>query len=61
MEEHTEDAKVEEEAARIPVNINLHFYSLHSHPFTQIKIAIWASLVANLSLCALQCTSAPLH
>ncbi|KAI0785409.1 CDF-like metal transporter [Irpex lacteus] len=37
MEEHTEDARVEEEAARLPV-----------------KIAIWASLIANLSLCVLQ-------
>ncbi|KAL0951902.1 hypothetical protein HGRIS_008557 [Hohenbuehelia grisea] len=37
MEDHTEEAKVEEEAARLPV-----------------KIAVWASLIANLSLCVLQ-------
>ncbi|KAK7695094.1 hypothetical protein QCA50_002284 [Cerrena zonata] len=37
MEEHTEEARVEEEASRLPV-----------------KIAIWASLLANLSLCVLQ-------
>ncbi|KAF9486406.1 CDF-like metal transporter [Pholiota conissans] len=37
MEEHTEDAKAEEEASRLPV-----------------KIAIYASLVANFALCILQ-------
>ncbi|KAH9948224.1 CDF manganese transporter [Amylocystis lapponica] len=37
MEEHTEEARVDEEAARLPV-----------------KIAIWASLLANLTLCILQ-------
>ncbi|KAI0094400.1 CDF-like metal transporter [Irpex rosettiformis] len=37
MEDHAEDARVEEEAARLPV-----------------KIAIWGSLIANLSLCVLQ-------
>ncbi|TFK68256.1 CDF manganese transporter [Pluteus cervinus] len=37
LEAHTEEAKVEEDAARLPV-----------------KIAIWASLIANLSLCILQ-------
>lgn len=37
MEEHTEDAKNEEEASRLPV-----------------KIAVWASLIANFVLCVLQ-------
>ncbi|KAJ3527884.1 hypothetical protein NM688_g8066 [Phlebia brevispora] len=37
MEEHTEDARAAEEAARLP-----------------IKIAIWASLVANFCLCVIQ-------
>ncbi|KIK02024.1 hypothetical protein K443DRAFT_677917 [Laccaria amethystina LaAM-08-1] len=37
MDEHTQDAIVEEEAARIPVNI-----------------AVYASLIANVALCALQ-------
>ncbi|EMD42243.1 hypothetical protein CERSUDRAFT_102600 [Gelatoporia subvermispora B] len=37
MDEHTQEARVEEEATRLPV-----------------KIAIWASLLANLSLCVLQ-------
>ncbi|EDQ99427.1 CDF-like metal transporter [Laccaria bicolor S238N-H82] len=37
MEEHTEDARVEEEAYRLPV-----------------KIAVYASLAANLGLCILQ-------
>ncbi|KAJ3826036.1 CDF-like metal transporter [Lentinula raphanica] len=37
MEEHTSEARDEEDAARLPV-----------------KIAIWASLIANLSLCILQ-------
>ncbi|EKM61576.1 uncharacterized protein PHACADRAFT_248262 [Phanerochaete carnosa HHB-10118-sp] len=37
MEEHTEDARVEEEASKV-----------------SIKIAIWASLIANFSLCVLQ-------
>ncbi|KAM5535879.1 hypothetical protein V8D89_010497 [Ganoderma adspersum] len=37
MEEHTTEARVEEEASRLPV-----------------RIAVWASLLANLSLCVLQ-------
>ncbi|KAJ7492279.1 CDF-like metal transporter [Mycena latifolia] len=37
MEEHTEDARVDEAAARLPV-----------------KIAVWASLIANFCLCVLQ-------
>ncbi|KAJ4472429.1 CDF-like metal transporter [Lentinula edodes] len=37
MEEHTSEARNEEDAARLPV-----------------KIAIWASLIANLILCVLQ-------
>lgn len=37
MEDHTKDALIEEEAARLPV-----------------KIAVWASLIANFSLCVLQ-------
>ncbi|KAF5368359.1 hypothetical protein D9758_002441 [Tetrapyrgos nigripes] len=37
IEEHTSEARVEEEAARLPV-----------------KIAVWASLIANFSLCVLQ-------
>jgi len=37
MEEHTQEAKVEEEAARLP-----------------IKIAIYASLIANFCLCVIQ-------
>ncbi|KAF9469631.1 CDF-like metal transporter [Collybia nuda] len=37
MEDHTEEAKVEEDAARLPV-----------------KIAIYASLIANMFLCVLQ-------
>ncbi|KAF9072730.1 hypothetical protein BDP27DRAFT_1391263 [Rhodocollybia butyracea] len=37
MEEHSSEAKDEEDAVRLPV-----------------KIAVWASLIANLSLCVLQ-------
>ncbi|KAJ3796431.1 CDF-like metal transporter [Lentinula aff. detonsa] len=37
MEEHTSEARHEEDAARLPV-----------------KIAVWASLIANLTLCVLQ-------
>jgi len=37
MEAHTEEARAEEEAARLPV-----------------KIAVWASLIANFALCVLQ-------
>ncbi|KAJ6520174.1 CDF-like metal transporter [Mycena sanguinolenta] len=37
MEEHTEDARIDEAAARLP-----------------IKIAVWASLIANFCLCVLQ-------
>ncbi|KAJ7040257.1 CDF-like metal transporter [Mycena alexandri] len=37
MQEHTEDARIDEAAARLPV-----------------KIAVWASLIANFCLCVLQ-------
>ncbi|KAJ7665452.1 CDF-like metal transporter [Mycena polygramma] len=37
MEEHTEDARIDEDASRLPV-----------------KIAVWASLIANFGLCVLQ-------
>ncbi|KAJ6575474.1 CDF-like metal transporter [Mycena capillaripes] len=37
MERHTEDARIDEAAARLPV-----------------KIAVWASLIANFCLCVLQ-------
>ncbi|KAJ7922770.1 CDF-like metal transporter [Mycena leptocephala] len=37
MEEHTEDARIDEAASRLPV-----------------KIAVWASLIANFCLCVLQ-------
>ncbi|KAH7930436.1 CDF manganese transporter [Leucogyrophana mollusca] len=46
MEEHTEEAKVDEESARLSAS-----YSCISH---SIRIAVWASLVANFSLCVLQ-------
>lgn len=57
MEEHTEDARIEEDAARLPVSPKL---SHCRHQFTygtalpQVKIAVRASLIANFALCILQ-------
>lgn len=56
MEDHTEEAKLDEEAARLPVR-TLRFRSTSTHVCEQVKIAIWASLIANLALCVLQCKS----
>ena len=57
MEEHTEDAKKEEEAARLPVGQNLHYYHtiLERNIIFQVKIAIYASLICNFALSVLQC------
>ena len=57
MEDHTEEAKEAEEVARLPVR----HPALRCEPFihvdaTQVKIAIWASLLANFCLCVLQRT-----
>ncbi len=59
MDEHTEEAKEVEEASRLPVsNISLvgRYVGLNValFPPLQIQIAVWASLVANFSLCVLQ-------
>lgn len=56
MEEHTEDARVAEENARTPVSIAAYQILLASlkYAFLQVKIAIWASLIANFCLCILQ-------
>ena len=56
MEEHTEDAKNEEEAARLPVGQTLHYHTiLERNIIFQVKIAIYASLICNFALSVLQC------
>lgn len=56
MEEHTEEAHLEEEAARLPVGHSP--FPLRScldcvYSF-QVKIAVYGSLTANFALCILQ-------
>lgn len=60
MEEHTEEARAETEATRLPVSafFNSFVYHIYDMVLSQIKIAVWASLVANLALCVLQRKSA---
>jgi hypothetical protein len=53
MEDHTEDAKVDEEAARLPVSTHT-FQSLSIFTYYQVKIAVYASLLSNVVLCILQ-------
>lgn len=56
MEEHTEDAKAEEDAARIPVSSAISFSVriLTNIVFIQVRIAVLASMFANFALCVLQ-------
>lgn len=58
MEEHTEQAQFEEEAARLPVMTRFFLPSSPPIPTLtscpQVKIAVYGSLVANLALCVLQ-------
>jgi hypothetical protein len=56
MEEHTEDARVDEEQARLPVSIGVHPHinSILTPVSIQIKIAVYASLLSNVVLCILQ-------
>lgn len=55
MEEHTQDAAAEEEATRLPVCDLMCPYSIIiSLKATQVKIAIYASLIANFALCVIQ-------
>lgn len=61
MEDHTSEAQTEEKAARLPV---CSFTRPSFDPlilFMQVKIAIWASLIANLSLCVLQSMHSSSH
>ena len=55
MEEHTEDAHSEEAAARLPVGCSSFCLRvLTAFPFSQVKIAVYSSLIANFALCILQ-------
>ena len=57
MEDHTEEAKEAEEVARLPVRHPVLRCEAFIHvDATQVKIAIWASLLANFCLCVLQRT-----
>ena len=54
MEEHTEDAKAAEEAARLSVSFHNEIQFLKVNQLHKVKIAVYASLFANLALCVLQ-------
>ena len=58
MEEHTEDARAEEESARLPASrvlVTICEHHLMENFVQQVKIAVQASLIANFALCVLQC------
>ena len=63
MDDHIEEAKVVEEAAKLPVRINISIDLWPNYEwllfYLQIKIAVYASLAANFSLCVLQRTCQP--
>jgi len=54
MEEHTEDAKIDEETARFPVSLDVSISTNINSHVNQVKIAVYASLVSNVILCFLQ-------
>lgn len=55
MDEHTERAKEEEEATRLPVGSALPTLLCSLiHYMSKVKIAVWASLMSNFALCVLQ-------
>jgi len=56
MDEHTQDAIVEEEAARIPVSRSSTLVLLPLIIFPKVNIAVYVSLIANVALCVLQST-----
>ena len=55
MHEHTEDAKKEEDHSRLPVRLRDSQDTVNWLPIFKVKIAIYASLFANIILCILQC------
>lgn len=54
MEDHTEESKIDEEAARLPVIALNHQVEAVIICGVQIKIAVYASLVGNFVLAAVQ-------
>ena len=57
MEEHTQEARDEVNAARPQVRTSTASRSLIPQlDISKIRIAVYASLMANFSLCVLQCT-----
>lgn len=54
MEEHTEEAQSEEEAARLPVMLRFLPPYFHPNPVPKVKIAVYGSLISNIALCVLQ-------
>lgn len=58
MEDHTEEARAEAESSRLPVStaFTARILTTYTRAYTQVKIAVWTSLAANLALCVLQCT-----
>lgn len=60
MKAHTDDAREAEEDSRVAVSLNRRFQGIPVSPIAccsvQVKIAIYASLIANFCLCVLQCS-----
>ncbi|KAF5376194.1 hypothetical protein D9757_009308 [Collybiopsis confluens] len=57
MQEHTEDARIEEDSNRLPVcpsDASCPRLRINFLLFGQVKIAIYASMAGNLGLCILQ-------
>ncbi len=54
MENHTEESKIDEEAARLPVIALWHHVKAVIICGVQVKIAVYASLVGNFALAAVQ-------
>jgi hypothetical protein len=56
MEEHTEDARNEEDLSRLPVSPRAYYVLMAALiKYHQVKIAVRASLLANIALAVLQC------
>ena len=55
MEEHTEDARNEEDLSRLPVSPRLSSLIAALIKDHQVKLAVRASLLANMALAVLQC------
>lgn len=54
MEEHTEDARNDEDLARVPVSPRQYAHAVTLIRHHKVKLAVRASLAANFALAAIQ-------